>query len=183
MEEFRYMAKSSREKIHRDEQKVIKALEENANASIGGIANKCGFSRQKAWRIIKRLEKNDTIWGYHARVNDTKMNRNGYVLLMKLKHLPVDNKLEDDIIKGKLEKLAKQHNVNIEDIVWLHGVFDTMLVFFAENLKKAKQYHETLNTNLNGNVIDSQLLEQMIVIKKDGFVNPKIKENKKIISN
>jgi len=177
------MAKSSREKIHKDEQKVIKALEENANASIGGIAKKCGFSRQKAWRIIKRLEKNKTIWGYHARVNDAKMNRNGYVLLLKLKHLPVDNDLEDAIIKGKLENLAKEYNINIEDIVWLHGIFDTMLVFYAENLRKAKQYHETLNTNLNGNVIDSQLLEEMIVIKKDGFVNPKIKQNKKIISS
>lgn len=177
------MAKSSREKIHKDEQKVIKALEENANASIGGIAKKCGFSRQKAWRIIKRLEKNKTIWGYHARVNDEKMNRNGYVLLLKLKHLPVDNELEDDIIKGKLEKLAAKHKISIEDIIWLHGIFDTMLVFYAENLRKAKQYHELLNTNLDGNVIDSQLLEQMIVIKKDGFMNPKIKQNKKIISS
>jgi hypothetical protein len=56
-----------------------------------------------------------------------------------------------------------------------------MIVFYAENLRKAKQYHETLNTNLNGNVIDSQLLEEMIVIKKDGFMNPEIKQNKKII--
>lgn len=177
------MAKSSREKIHKDEQRVIKALEENANASIGGIAKRCGFSRQKAWRIIKRLEKSKTIWGYHARVNDEKMNRKGYVLLLKLKHLPVDNKLEDDIIKGKLETLAKKQKVNIEDVIWLHGIYDTMLVFYAENLRKAKQYHEALNSNLDGNVIDSQLLEQMIVIKKDGFMNPEIKKNKKIISS
>jgi len=58
-----------------------------------------------------------------------------------------------------------------------------MLVFYAENLRKAKQYHEVLNTNLDGNLIDSQLLEQMIVIKKDGFMNPEIAKNKKIISN
>ncbi len=177
------MAKSSREKIHKDEQKVIKALEENANASIGGIAKKCGFSRQKAWRIIKRLEKTKTIWGYHARVNDEKMNRKGYVLLIKLKHLPVDNQLEKDIVSGKLEKLAKKYSITIEDTLWLHGIFDAMLVFYAENLRKAKQYHELLNTNLDGNLIDSQLLEQMIVIKKDGFMNPEIAKNKKIISS
>ncbi|HMA82844.1 MAG TPA: Lrp/AsnC family transcriptional regulator [Candidatus Thermoplasmatota archaeon] len=177
------MAKSSREKIHRDEQRVIKALEENANASIGGIAKRCGFSRQKAWRIIKRLENSKIIWGYHARVNDEKMNRKGYLLLLKLKHLPVDNELEEDLVKGNLEKLAKKYKVTIEDVIWLHGIYDSMIVFYAENLRKAKQYHETLNTNLDGNVIDSQLLEQMIVIKKDGFMNPEIKQNKKIISN
>lgn len=177
------MAKSSREKIHKDEQKVINELEENANASIGGIAKKCGFSRQKAWRIIKRLEKSKIIWGYHAQVDDGKMNRKGYVLLFKLKHLPVDNEFEKDIVSGKLETLAKKFSITIDDILWLHGIYDAMLVFYAEDLRKAKQYHELLNTNLDENLIDSQLLEQMIVIKRSGFMNPEIKRNKKIISS
>ncbi len=175
------MAKSSRKKIHQDEQKVLLALEENANESIGGIAKKCGFSRQKAWRIIKRLEKNKTIWGYHARVNDEKMNRTGYVLIYKLKHLPIDNQLEKNLLNGKFDSLAKKNNIIIKDNLWLHGGYDGMISFYAENIRKAKQFHELILDTCDGNIVDAQLLEQMIVIKKDGFTNPKIPETKNIL--
>jgi DNA-binding Lrp family transcriptional regulator len=177
------MAKSSKKKIHEDEQKVITALEENANESIGGLAKKCGFSRQKAWRIIKRLEKNNTIWGYHARVNDQKMNRNGYVLLLKLKHLPINNDLENVIIDGKIDKYAKDKNITIEDNLWLHGVFDTLITFYAENLKLAKEFQEIVHKSYDGNLIDTHLLEQIVIIKKDGFTNPRISETKSLLNS
>ncbi len=175
------MAKSSRKKIHQDEQKVLGALEVNANESIGGIAKKCGFSRQKAWRIIKRLEKNKTIWGYHARVNDDKMNRTGYILLYKLKHLPINNELEKNLITGKFDSLAQKHNIIIKDNLWLHGSFDGMISFYAENIRKAKQFHEIILSTYDGNITDAQLLEQMIVIKKDGFTNPKIPKTNNLL--
>ena len=177
------MAKSSRKKIHQDEQKVLKALEENANESIGGIAKNCGFSRQKAWRIIKRLEKNKTIWGYHARVNDKKMNRTGYVLLIKLRHLPINNELEKSIVSGKIDKLAKDNSIIVIDNLWLHGTFDGMINFYAEDLRKAKQFHELLLMTYDGNIADSELLEEMVVIKKDGFINPKVIETKNLMDS
>ena len=64
------MPKSSKKQIDEDEKKVIAALQKNSKESIDKIAKKCGFSRQKVWRIIKRLENNQTIWGYHAVVDD-----------------------------------------------------------------------------------------------------------------
>ena len=57
------MSKSSREQIDDDEKKVLWQLRRNSKESIDAIAKKCRFSRQKVWRIIKRLEKNKTIWG------------------------------------------------------------------------------------------------------------------------
>ena len=64
------MPKSSTHQIELDEIKVIEELQKNSKESIDNIAKKCGFSRQKVWRIIKRLEKNDTIWGYHAVISE-----------------------------------------------------------------------------------------------------------------
>ena len=52
------MPKSSKEHIDLDEKKVIGGLEKNAKESIDEIAKNCGFSRQKVWRVIKRLERN-----------------------------------------------------------------------------------------------------------------------------
>jgi len=56
------MPKSSRKQIDNDEKKILRELQKNSKESIDKIAKKCGFSRQKVWRIIKRLEKNKTIW-------------------------------------------------------------------------------------------------------------------------
>ena len=55
-----------------DEKSVLEELKKNAHDSINEIANRCGFSRQKVWRIIKNLEEERTIWGYTAIVNNQK---------------------------------------------------------------------------------------------------------------
>ena len=46
------MARSSIKQIANDETKIINELKKNARESIDTIADKCGFSRQKVWRII-----------------------------------------------------------------------------------------------------------------------------------
>ena len=51
------MPKTSKEQIADDEKKIIRELQKNSKENIDKIAKRCGFSRQKAWRIIKRLEK------------------------------------------------------------------------------------------------------------------------------
>jgi len=58
-------------------------LKKNANKSINDIAENCGFSRQKVWRLIHNLEKNNTIWGYVAVVNQEKLNKKSYIMLIK----------------------------------------------------------------------------------------------------
>ncbi|MFH1101775.1 MAG: winged helix-turn-helix transcriptional regulator [Methanobacteriota archaeon] len=52
------MAKSSRKQIEADEKKVLLELQKNCKESLDKIAKRCGFSRQKTWRILKYLEKN-----------------------------------------------------------------------------------------------------------------------------
>lgn len=68
------MPRKSRAQIRDDEKKVLKALQKNSKEGIDAIAKLCGFSRQKVWRIIKQLEKNEFIWGYTAITDDRKLN-------------------------------------------------------------------------------------------------------------
>ena len=67
------MPKTSKEQITDDEKKILWELQKNSKENVEKIAKKCGFSRQKIWRVIRRLEKNKTIWGYHAVVDDNKV--------------------------------------------------------------------------------------------------------------
>jgi DNA-binding Lrp family transcriptional regulator len=176
------MAKSSQKKIYEDEQKVIAALEENANESIGAIAKKCRFSRQKAWRIIKRLEKNKTIWGYHARVSDDKMDRVGYTLLFKFTNIEIETEIKDLIMQEKLNSIAKVNHITLEDTIWLHGGYDCMVSFFAHNILKAKQFQQAFLREYSNVIGENQLLEHIVVIKKDGFQNPHLKDTVKLLS-
>ena len=53
--------KKSRDQIDPDEKKLLSELVKNSNEKIDSIAKQCGFSRQKAWRIIKNLEEKGVI--------------------------------------------------------------------------------------------------------------------------
>ena len=59
----KHMPKSSKEEVIQSENIVLKELKKDASKSIDAIAKDHNFSRQKVWRIIKRLEKNKKIWG------------------------------------------------------------------------------------------------------------------------
>jgi DNA-binding Lrp family transcriptional regulator len=68
------MAKVSLQQMDIDEKTVIRELQRNANEGVDEIAKRCKFSRQKVWRIIKKLEGNHTIWGYHAVVDNERLH-------------------------------------------------------------------------------------------------------------
>ena len=53
------MPKVSARQIEIDEKRVIRELQKDSNQSIDAIAKRCGFSRQKVWRMIKKLEKSN----------------------------------------------------------------------------------------------------------------------------
>jgi DNA-binding Lrp family transcriptional regulator len=56
------MAKSSQKQIQADEIKILKELRKNSRLSYNNLAVKCGFSRQKVWRLVNDLEKNKTMF-------------------------------------------------------------------------------------------------------------------------
>jgi len=176
------MARSSKEQIDRDEAKIILELQKNCKDSLDKIAKRCGFSRQKTWRFIKNIEKNKTVWGYHATIDDEKINRKCFVLLVRWKQSPIENSLEETIVKGTLDKLGAEMGIIVEDNFWVHGgMFDGILSFSAKDIKHAKRFQRMFINTYPDGIKDLQLLETMVTIKKDGFMNPKIKETKKLL--
>jgi len=168
------MTKTSKKQIKTDEQKIIDILKDNSNESINDIAKKCKFSRQKVWRIIKQLEKNNSIWGYTAVIDEEKQELKNYIILLKRTNQPLTRELVDNIIHRKLEELGEKIGVKIENSAYLHGVYDWMICFTAEDIKQAKNFAEFLNKIFEGFITDVQLLENMFYAKKSGIENPEI---------
>ena len=174
------MAKVSAKQIDIDERKVISALQKNAKESIDSIAKICGFSRQKVWRIIKRLEKNRTIWGYHAVVDSEKIRMKRYLVLIKKTTEPV-GALADIIISRDVEKYAGDLDIVIEDSQYLHGLYDWEICFVAMDIRQAKRFCETLNKVYQRHIRELYLLEKIFPVMQCGIQNPQIMKLKEFV--
>jgi len=171
------MPKSSRKQIDDDEKKVIAELQKNSKESIDKIAKKCNFSRQKVWRIIKRLEKNKTIWGYHAVIDNEKINMKNYIMLLKRTNEPIGGSI-DKILKDSLNQIGEQVGVNVQGNSYLHGIYDWMFCFTAEDIRHAKKFSEILTCEFSKYISEIHILEEIFPLRKCGSVNPNIEKLK-----
>jgi DNA-binding Lrp family transcriptional regulator len=167
------MPKNSRVQIDVDEKKVIAELQKNAKESIDIIAKKSGFSRQKVWRIIKRLEKNKTIWGYHAVIDDEKVDRRSYIMLIKRSNEPMAT-ATDRIISQTMEKRGMEIGVNVECSRVLHGIYDWFLCFTAPDIRAAKRFSEMFNREYPKFINEIHILENIFTVRNSGVPNPDI---------
>jgi DNA-binding Lrp family transcriptional regulator len=175
------MSKSSSQQLVKDEKKILDVLKTNANESVDVIAKKCGFSRQKVWRIIKKLEKNKTIWGYTAVCDDESYNLKHFTMLTKRTTLPVDQKMLQEILTTRLDDLIPGTFIRIENIQYLHGCFDGIFTFLAEDLVTAKKFYEQFNKRFNKYITAVELLESILIIRKQSVRNPRLKEQIKFL--
>jgi Lrp/AsnC family leucine-responsive transcriptional regulator len=167
------MAKTSRTQIEKDERQIISLLQQNARATIENMTDKLGFSRQKIWRIIKRLEENQTIWGYSAVVNDEKIKKKRYLMLIKKSMKPM-NTLVDKIVELTMQKKGKQINVQIEYSMFLHGEYDWMFMFLASDMKDVKKFTEILTKEYEQVIGNITVMECVFPVQKKGLINPNV---------
>ncbi len=168
------MAKNSKKQIKKDEKKIINELLKDSNKSINEIAKTCKFSRQKVWRIIKNLEKNDTIWGYTAVINEEKLNKKSYIMLIKRTNQPITKKMLDTITKRKMEEKADEIGVKIMSSIYTNGAYDWIICFEGNDIKDAKRFSESLSKEFKGFIKELHLLDKMFVVKKCGIENPNL---------
>jgi DNA-binding Lrp family transcriptional regulator len=172
------MPKSNKELLEQDEIIVLDILEHHAKESIEEIAKRCGFSRQKVWRIIKHLEKNKTIWGYSAIADEETENLKHFVLLLKRTILPFDDATRKEVVEEDLSDLlpaAMKPSVKIENNYLTHGKYDAVVTFYAPNLVTAKKVLDAISRHLSKYFEEYVLLETLFPIRKQGLKNPQAK--------
>ena len=171
------MAKSSKKQIDQDEKRVIEQLQRNSNESIDKIAKTCGFSRQKVWRIIKRLENNKTIWGYTAIPDKEKQGVRHYILLLKQSNQPA-NDIIDNILDSFKKYAGKNLGVFVQTACILQGEYDMMLCFTAKDISVAKRFTEFIKKKYATYIGNMMMLEDVFSIRISGMMNPKVDDLK-----
>jgi len=175
------MAKSSKKQIDEDEKKVIEQLQKNSNESIDRIAKYCGFSRQKVWRIIKRLEHNKTIWGYTAVPDKEKQGVHHYIMLIRRSNEPVAGVISE-LIDGFKKNQGKSLGITMQTACVLHGSYDVLLCFTAKDIAAAKKFTEFINKKFSQYIRDIMVMEDIFSIKISGMINPKVEELKDLFT-
>ena len=170
------MPKTSRGQITNDEKKIIHELQRNSKENIDKIAKKCGFSRQKVWRVIRRLEKDKTIWGYSTIVDNEKVDLTHYTMLVKRTIVPVDGKLRNMISEEELDEYFPELNIIVEDCLYVNGKYDWIISFTAPGIKEMKKFCEKLLRKFSEHMAAYEVLETIITVRKQGIKNPSTKE-------
>lgn len=174
------MARRSAAQIKKDELKVLEELKKNARGSIEHIAKKYHFSRQKVWRIIKRLEKKEKIWGYNTVVDDERLERKRFIIMIKRSTEPIDDAIPK-IIELTMHNKGLKIGVDVECSSYLHGKYDWMFVVTAEDMKSVKQFSHLLTKEYHLWISEVQILEDIFSVKKCGIVNPNMDDLKKMV--
>ncbi len=170
------MPKSSQIRLIEDEKKILDILQVNAKASIDDIAKKCGFSRQKVWRIIKKLEEDKTIWGYTAICEQERYNLKHFIMLMKRSTTPIDQKVMHEVLTTRLDDLVPESNIIMENIEYVHGSCDGVFSFYAPDLIAAKRFNDRFKEHFNEYVAEVELLEGIFFIRNQRLTNPNLKK-------
>jgi DNA-binding Lrp family transcriptional regulator len=174
------MPKSSKKQIVDDEKKVIAELQKDSNESIDKIAKKCGFSRQKVWRIVKRLEKERTIWGYTAIVDDAKLSVKKFLVLIKRINIPVTEENLNKVVNRELKKEAERIGAVIKSSFYVHGCYDYFICITAPSIKQVKKFCEILNKLFKDYISEMEILEVIFPVQNCGIQNPNLEELKEL---
>jgi DNA-binding Lrp family transcriptional regulator len=169
------MAKNDKISIEADERKVIDQLLKDSRQSPHEIAKRLGFSRQKVWRIIKKLEKNKVIWGYTAAIGDDRFEKNTYFALITIK-TPILPLVKDIISKTKKLEFSKKLGADIICAHYLNGLYDWVVVFSANDIRAAKKICNFIQVSYPEYVERIVLLESVFPLLEFRMLNPNIEK-------
>lgn len=162
---------------------VINELKKNSDRSINEIAEKCGFSRQKVWRIIKRLKKNKDIWGYGAVVDEEKQGSKYYILLLKRSIKPMEKNIIKNITSREIEESINNIGCEMVYSLYTQGSFDWVIIFTAPDKIQAKKVNEIFIDRYHEFLTEAKLLETIFPAKVQCFLNPNIKKLENLFQN
>jgi DNA-binding Lrp family transcriptional regulator len=170
------MPKSSQTRLKEDEEKILEILQTNAKASIDDIAKKCGFSRQKVWRIIKKLEEEKTIWGYTVIYDQERYDWKHFTMMVKRTTVALDQRTLQEILTTRLDDILPDSIIKMEHIEYVHGYYDGVFTFFAPDLIVAKRFCDRFKERFHQYIASADLLEGIFFIRNQMLSNPDIKK-------
>jgi DNA-binding Lrp family transcriptional regulator len=181
------MVKNSNAQKIEIEEKILKELQKNCRISPDEIGKKCGCSRYKVNRIMKKLEEDNIIVGYTAVLNPLRLNLKYIFLLVKRSTVPLDEEILKRIESSRKTDLSRETDfvpeVDVKSIasLYVHGNYDWIVSFTAKDISIAKDFCNKLIKYYNKYINKLELLEVVSPIRMNGLIIPSEGEMKEIL--
>lgn len=173
------MTKQSKKSTEESKNKIISLLKIKSNISDYAISKEMHCSRQKVWRIRKDLEEDHIIWGYSIVIDQEKMGRKEFILLLKRSEEIIDEKCVNSLLFEELSEYIDQDNINIESIICVYGIFDLVLVLNAPDIISVKSFVTNFKKSFGTYFKQIVLLENIEILKKNWIKNPDAVDDRK----
>ena len=112
------------------------------------------------------------IWGYTAVFDEEKIGQQHFMLMINRTMEKMEEKVVDIIISSKTNALAKELGVTIESSAYVHGQYDWVITFTAEDIRQASQFSNSVLTFHPGVIENMSIIQTLIFIKKQYILNP-----------
>jgi len=156
------------------EEKILNELQKNCRLNLDEIGKKCGCSRYKVARVMKKFEENNVIIGYSAIINPKKKGLKHYILLVKRTTLPMEEDTLNKLPMGNITDMFPDIDIDVkfEDTLYLHGKYDWITTFTTDDISHAKEFCREIFRLYHKYVDQVELMETVLPIRINGFRIP-----------
>ena len=160
------------EQVTKSEKKILAEIQKNAQESFNSIGKRCSFSRQKVWRIVKKMEADHLIWGYVAIADDQKQGIQRYILCLKRSTQNMDEELKEQLASYRFSEELFKLGITIEDCYFVSDEYDWVIVFTAQDVVTAKRFTNLILTKYPGTISKLKISQVLKTLRHHQVINP-----------
>jgi DNA-binding Lrp family transcriptional regulator len=160
--------------------KLIESLLKDPTRSIREIARDLDCYRQTVWRKKKEMERSHVVWGYTAVIDETRLDRTVYMILMKTR--PMTDSMATTMIERIETDMPGKLGVRLIDVFHLNGEYDWILRFSSPDHTTARKYYDTLRMVYADNLLEKPVLVDLnFVLVAEGKTNPDLRQLREFV--
>ncbi|MGA1848853.1 MAG: Lrp/AsnC family transcriptional regulator [Thermoplasmatota archaeon] len=153
--------------------RLLAAFLKDPTRSMRELAKELDSYRQTIWRKKKRMEEENIIWGYTAVIDEAKLGKGTFLVLMKMK--PMIEGLADIMVKRIKRNEPGKMNIRLIDAFQVNGEYDWIIRFSAPDHTTARTYFDTLRAVYADHLLEKPVMVDVnFVLVAEGKTNPEI---------
>jgi DNA-binding Lrp family transcriptional regulator len=155
------------------QKRLLDYLVEDPTRSVRQTSEDLHANRQRVWRQKRAMEEDNVIWGYSAVVDEVKLGRVLYLVMMKLR--PMDRDLVALITERLRTGAPHKQDIQLVNLLYVNGEYDLIAMFSAPDHVTARRYYDSLRVSYDGFLLAKPVIVDVnFILIRNGKMNPEL---------
>ncbi len=155
------------------QKRLLDYLVEDPTRSVRQTSEDLHANRQRVWRQKRAMEEDNVIWGYSAVVDEVKLDRVLYLVMMKLR--PMDRDLVSLITERLRTGAPHKQDIRLVNLLYVNGEYDLIAMFSAPDHVTARRYYDSLRVSYDGFLLAKPVIVDVnFILIRNGKMNPEL---------